>query len=114
MLNFIKLFSAILEAQGGKATDTQGNKAGHLSHQANWDTQTSAENCFDPPPTEINTLPMEVYYKDYIEMNLNANSYGYFCILQRLKAGSQPYKHHPAVSKSHVVWEITGFTSVRL
>lgn len=37
----------------GRKGHTHGNQAGHLSHRATCDTQTSAENCSDPPPTEI-------------------------------------------------------------
>ena len=42
--------------QGGKATHTQGKRARRLSHQATCNTQTSAESCSDPPPTEKTPL----------------------------------------------------------
>lgn len=80
-----------------KATHTQGNWAGHLSHRVTRETQTSAENCSDPPPTE--TTSTEVHHKDYyIEMNLNANSYSYFCICTAFQSRALSHANNTQLS----------------
>lgn len=59
-----------------------------------------------------NNIPLvEVYHKHCTEINLNANSYSYFCICTAFQSwvlSSVQLRH--TVSKSRVVWEITRFT----
>lgn len=69
------------------------------------------------PSSHRNNIPLvEVHHKDYIEVNLDANSYSCFCIYTAFQSWvlSSVQLRDPAASKPHEVWEITRFTSIKL